>query len=215
MNGIEFCGGLSGIVLAGGASRRMGQNKSELRLNGKTFLEFQVDKLRALGIRDIMLSGANCPALPGARVIPDEYEGRGPLGGLHVCLRAAENSTCMVLSVDVPLIQPTTLAQLCHAHRSGVTVLRHHEQEEPLIGVYDRYVSDSISGLIEAGRYAVRALKDLIPWNCFDYLGPEELLINCNTPKDFAAAKRLMDECAETTLPVSLRGCGSLGEMVF
>ena len=196
MSGVEFCGGLSGIVLAGGLSRRMGQNKAELRLNGKTFLEIQVDKFRALGIVDVMLSGTECPVLPGARVIPDEYTGRGPLGGLHACLRAAENPACLVLSVDVPLIQSETLAQLCRMHRGGITVLRHHGREEPLIGVYDRCVSDAISRLVGIGRYAVRALKDLISWNCFDYLGSEELLINCNTPEDFSAAKRLMDEYA-------------------
>ena len=191
MSGMEFCGGLSGIVLAGGLSRRMGQNKAELRLNGTTFLEIQVDKFRALGIADVMLSGAGCPVLPGARVIPDEYTGRGPLGGLHACLRAAKNSTCMVLSVDVPLIQPATLAQLCRAHSGGVTVLRHGDLEEPLIGVYDRDVAKDIAALLEVGRGAVRALRETVCWNCFDYSGPKELLINCNTPEDVAAAKRL------------------------
>ena len=191
MSGMEICGGLSGIILAGGASRRMGQNKAELRLNGKTFLELQIDKFHVLGIEDIMLSGADCPDLPGTRVIPDEFTGKGPLGGLHACLRAAENPVCLVVSVDVPLIPSGTLAQLCRAHMGGITVLRHHGREEPLIGVYDRCVSDLISELIGAGRYAARALTDLVPWNCFDYPGPEELLVNCNTPEDFAAAKKL------------------------
>ena len=203
MSGMEFCVGLSGIVLAGGASRRMGNNKSELRLNGKTLLELQVDKFRALGLADVMLSGADCPALPGARVIPDEYEGRGPLGGLHACLRAAQNPACLVVSVDVPLIPVSALAQLCRAHEGGITVLRHGDLEEPLIGVYDRCVSGAISELINAGRYAVRALKDLIPWNCFDYFGPEELLINCNTPEEFAAAKKLAYASAQSPAPRS------------
>lgn len=188
MSGMDFCGGLSGIVLAGGASRRMGRNKSELRLNGKTLLQIQVDKLLALDIRDVMLSGANCPTLPGVRVIPDEYEGRGPLGGLHACLRAAENPACLVVSVDVPLVPMTALAQLFRSHHGGVTVLRHGDLEEPLIGVYDRAVAVDIAALLEADRRAVRALRDKTSWTCFDYTGPEELLINCNTPEDFAAA---------------------------
>ena len=198
MSGMESCGGLSGIVLAGGQSRRMGRNKSELRLNGKTFLELQTDKLRALGIEDIMLSGADCPTLPGTRVIPDEYPGRGPLGGLHACLRAAENHACLVLSVDVPLVPVWALARLCRAHSGGVTVLRHGALEEPLIGVYDRAAAADIAALLEVGRGAVRALRERVIWRCFDYPGPEELLVNCNTPEDFAAAKRLMDEYAET-----------------
>lgn len=191
MSGEKICGGLSGIVLAGGLSQRMGQNKAELRLNGKTFLELQVDKLRVLGIEDVMLSGTDCPVLPDVRVIPDEYPGRGPLGGLHACLRAARNPACLVLSVDVPLIPVSALVQLCRAHRGGITVLRHGDWEEPLIGVYDRAAAEAAAALLKAGKGAVRALRGAVSWNCFDYLGPEELLINCNTPEDFSAAARL------------------------
>lgn len=193
---------LSGIVLAGGASRRMGRNKSELELMGKTLLQRQVDKFLALGVRDIMLSGEKCPALPGTRVIPDEYAGKGPLGGLHACLRAAEHPACLVVSVDAPLISTAVLAHLCQAHTGGVTVLRHGEKEEPLLGVYDRGAADSISALIEDGRYAVRVLRDTVPWSDFDYLGPEELLMNCNTPEEFEAVKRLAQAYASVQLPL-------------
>ena len=192
MSETEFCGRLSGIVLAGGLSRRMGRNKSELRLNGKTLLQIQADKLFALGIEDVMLSGADCSALPGTRVIPDKYTGRGPLGGIHACLRAAEHPACLVLSVDVPLIPVGALAQLCQTHRGGITVLRHGELEEPLIGVYDRAVAKDIAALLEAGRGAVRALRETVLWSCFDYTDLKELLINCNTPEDFAVAKKAL-----------------------
>lgn len=182
---------VSGIVLAGGASRRMGRNKAELTLMGKTLLERQADKFRELGIRDIMLSGEKCPALPGVRVIPDEYVGKGPLGGLHACLRAARNPVCLVVSVDTPLIPAEALGQLCRVHTGGVTVLRHSGKEEPLLGVYDCCVADAIAALIESGKYAVRSLRDVVPWSYFDYLGPEEFLTNCNTPEDFKTVKRL------------------------
>ena len=198
----QQAGSLSGIILAGGASRRMGQNKAELRLMGKTLLQRQADKLYALGIQDVMLSGAGCPALPGMRVIPDEHPGKGPLGGLHACLRAAQNPSCLVVSVDAPLIPAAALSHLCRAHRGGVTVLRHGEREEPLLGVYDRCAAGPISALIDAGTYAVRALKDTVCWNCFDYLGPEELLMNCNTPEDFTAAKELAEAYASAGLPI-------------
>lgn len=182
---------MSGIVLAGGASRRMGQNKAELILNGKTLLQHQVDKLRKLGIKDIMLSGAWCPALSGTRVIPDEFPGKGPLAGLHACLKAAQNPACLVLSVDVPLVPISALACLCRTHREGVTVLCHGEREEPLIAIYDRSAAAPIYVMLEQGSYAVRSLKSTVSWNRFYYLGPEELLINCNRPGEFDEVKRL------------------------
>ena len=193
---------MSGIVLAGGASRRMGRNKAELTLMGKTLLELQADKFQALGIRDIMLSGETCPALPGARVIPDEYTGKGPLGGLHACLRTAQNPACLVVSVDTPLVPTAALAHLCQAHSGGVTVLSHGGREEPLLGVYDRCAADPISALIESGKYAVRALRDVVFWGHFDYLGPKELLMNCNTPEEFETVKRLAQAYASEQLPI-------------
>lgn len=192
----------SGIILAGGRSRRMGRNKAELELMGKTLLQRQVDKLMALEIQDIILSGENCPVLPGVRVIPDEYTGKGPLGGLHACLRAARNSACLVVSVDMPLVPAAALVHLRQTHSGGVTVLRHGRWEEPLLGVYDRCAADAISVLIKSGRYAVRALRDVVSWSHFDYLGPEELLMNCNTPEEFEAVKRLVRAYSSAQLPL-------------
>ena len=149
-----------------------------------------------------MLSGAGCPVLPGVRIIPDGYLGKGPLGGLHACLRAAHNSSCLAVSVDTPLIPAAVLAYLCRSHRSSVIVLRHWKREEPLLGVYDRCAADAAFTLIGAGKYAVRALKDIVCWNCFDYSGPEELLVNCNTPEDFAAAKEIAEAYASVGLPI-------------
>ena len=193
---------VSGIVLAGGASRRMGQNKAGLELMGKTLLQHQVGKLRTIGIHDIMLSGEGCFALPGTRVIPDEYIGKGPLGGLHACLRAARNSICLVVSVDMPLTPTATLTRLCRIHSNGITVLRHGGWDEPLLGVYDQGVVISISDLTNAGKHAVRALQDIVHWNYFEYLGPEELLVNCNIPEDFEVAKKLVEAYNSAHLPI-------------
>lgn len=191
---------MSGIVLAGGRSRRMGQNKTDLELMGKTLLQRQVEKLRALGIQDIMLSGTDSRF--DARAVPDEYIGKGPLGGLHACLRAARNPTCLVVGVDIPLIPVSALAHLCEAHSGGVTVLRHGRWEEPLLGIYDRDIAGPIAALLESGRHAVRDLRDVVPWSHFDYLGPEELLVNCNSPEDFDAAEQFARVYASAQLPL-------------
>lgn len=179
---------LSGIVLAGGASRRMGTSKAEMLLEGKSLLTWQVEKFQMLGIRDIMLSGKDCPELPGTRVIPDELPERGPLGGLYSCFRAAENSQCMVLSVDTPLIPCSALAKLCGTHRSGITLLRYAGKAEPLIGIYDTSLERTIFPLIKTRGVPVRALSYLTSPSYFDYTGPEEFLLNCNTPQQFSEA---------------------------
>lgn len=179
----------SGIILAGGRSSRMGQDKAALLLQGRSLLERQVEKLRAIGIRDIMLSGKDGPNIPGVRAIPDILTGRGPLGGIHACLKAAEYPQCLVVTVDTPLLPPSILFKLCLAHRGGITVLRHGETWEPLIAVYDSGLADDIGALILEGSAPVRALQVQVRWTEFPYHGPEEFLLNCNTPEEFQQAE--------------------------
>lgn len=187
---------MSGVVLAGGASRRMGTCKAELELEGKALLDWQVEKMQALGIKDILLSGKDCFPIPGARVVADEYPDRGPLGGLYSCFRAARHTRCLILSVDTPLVPAAALAKLCRTHTKGeITCLRHAGKPEPLIGVYDTDLKNLIGPLIKEKGAAVRTLERLVPYAYFDYLGPAEYLLNCNTPRQFIQIQRLVKSC--------------------
>ena len=103
---------ISMIILAGGASSRMGRDKSDLTIDGKTFLEMQIEKGEKLGISDILLSGYHGENKYKYPIIPDRFPGKGPLGGLEACFRKAKNPYCLVLGVDVPLVPAEELAAL-------------------------------------------------------------------------------------------------------
>lgn len=194
---------LSGIILAGGRSRRMGQSKAALPLLGKSLVSWQVDKLRALGIEDIMLSGTDIPYVDGTRMIPDIYPDRGPLGGLHACLNSAEHENCVVISVDAPLVPLQAIQQLSGTHgKNSATVLRHRGGIEPLIGVYSRAAGIATEPLIRNGSASVRALGEAIGWSFWDYLGPSELLQNCNTPRDFLCITSIVEQYQALSLPI-------------
>jgi len=184
----------SGIVLAGGKSSRMGCDKAGLRLLGKTLLEWQAEKLHSIGIEDIMLSGAECPGIAGARTVPDLLPDRGPLGGLHACLLAVENPRCVVLTVDTPLLPAEALRKLCDSHKTGVTVLSHSGKQEPLTGVYDRSVCKAIAELIKEHSAPVRALQERVEWSAVEYSGPETSMLNCNTMEEFRQAEQYLTE---------------------
>ena len=70
---------LAMIVLAGGASSRMGQEKSDLLLNGRTFLETQIAKGRQLGVNRIYVSGYRGEGCT-EEIVMDRIKERGPLG---------------------------------------------------------------------------------------------------------------------------------------
>lgn len=183
---------ITGLILAGGRSRRMGRDKAQLLLEGKSLLQWQVEKLQQLGLEEILISAPETVSYPGIRTVPDCYSGCGPIGGLQAGLRAASCISCLVISVDCPLIPPETLSGLCKAHEGGVTILSHPGGEEPLIGVYDRETAPLLEKMILRNVYAIRALEQHVPIRRWTYSGPEELLCNCNTPEEFALAKKLL-----------------------
>ncbi len=188
---------LSGIILAGGRSKRMGTCKAELHLGGETLLDRQIAKMRRAGIRDIMISGPVRRTGEGIRSIPDELPDRGPLGGIQSCLKAAENSRCLVLSTDTPLIPESLLLRMVSEHRGGVTVLESRGRLEPLTGIYDRSVAAEAAELTAQRGAPVRSLLEKVPWRAYSYAGPEELLVNCNTPDDLRLAEQTLTSYRE------------------
>jgi len=182
-------GSFSGVILAGGQSRRMGTDKASLPLFGRTFAEHQAEKLRALGIRDILFSGGgDAPA--GTRAVPDELPGRGPLGGLHAALKRAEHPACLVLPVDAVLVPESVLRALLEAHRGGVTVLSHSGRPEPLLAVYDSDLWGLAEELLrQGGDTSARAFLERAGYRELPYDGDETLLMNCNTPEDYRRAR--------------------------
>lgn len=182
----------AGIVLAGGNSSRMGRRKALLPFRGTTLLAWQVQKLRQLGLDEILISGPHDLSLPGTTCVEDIYSGCGPLGGLQACLAAASRPYCLVLAVDTPLVPLDLLAELCEQHDGGVTVVEHdHGKLEPLIAVYDRALAAIIERRIVDGAASIRFLQEEVPWKHVPYRGPEALLDNCNTPEDY---RRMLDE---------------------
>lgn len=175
------------ILLAGGASTRMGRDKALLPIFGSSLLELQLDKARLLGSDDILISGARDPA-ENARIIPDIVPNRGPLGGLHACLGAAKHPHCIVLSVDAPLIPAGLLREMAQVHAEGsasITMAVHGERWEPLVGVYDSALAAAIEPLIQEHGAPVRALIESCACRRWRTQLPERFWTNCNTPEAY------------------------------
>ena len=175
----------SAILLAGGQSTRMGQDKAALDYHGESLLRHQAYKLRRLGIEDLVIAGGGI-SLPGARTVQDRFPGRGPLGGLHAALECVQNPSALVLPVDTPLVPEALLLELLAAHQGGVTVAAAFDNIEPLIGVYDKALVPLCRELLESGRCSVRRLLDAAGFTTVEYRGEADLLANCNTPEEYA-----------------------------
>src|SRR5687768_5891466 len=95
---------LSAVILAGGESRRMGQDKAWLNVDGVPLISRALAIVRELAIDEIFISGRSgqdystfgCPVLEDLR--PD----LGPLGGIERSLAASTASAVLVQAVDLP-----------------------------------------------------------------------------------------------------------------
>lgn len=180
---------MSGIILAGGKARRMGQDKALLPFHHHTLLEEMVDKMHALQLEDVMVSHHQT-SLP-IRVIPDLIPECGPLSGLHACFLQARFSSALVLSVDIPLISQETLKRLIVAHQMSpkqATLLIHEGYIEPLIGIYDCHLAEVIEEQLKKQDYRVKTLLSHIDYQTVTLTGPSWELTNCNTQEDYQKA---------------------------
>ena len=175
---------ISAAVLAGGKSTRMGRDKAALPIGDRTLLEHQEQKLRALGISDVMISGSTL-TISDTRFVPDVFPGKGPLSGIHACLAAAKHEAVLFLPVDAPLLPLNVLRELTDAHRGGITLLRHGARTEPLFGVYDRALAALCEPILQSGDTSVKRLLEQTAVQLLELELPEPAFTNCNTPEEY------------------------------
>jgi molybdopterin-guanine dinucleotide biosynthesis protein A len=111
--------GLAALLLAGGASSRMGQPKALLDIAGQPLWKLQTAKLQALHPDELFISLSREIALPAGpwRVLHDEKTGLGPLSGIHAALQVMTSEWLVVLAVDLPDMTTDFLQGLCDSAR--------------------------------------------------------------------------------------------------
>ena len=186
------------LLLAGGKSARMGTGKAELVYEGKTFLEHMLDKAHALGIEKCYISGYDSRQ-EDVQTIWDIYPSRGPLSGLHACMKQIDTPYCLVLPVDAPKLPVDILEGLLQRHaqnQSGkVLIWEHGVRQEPLIAVYPTAMADAIETMIRDHAAPVFRAIDSWGFESFRMEMPEEQIININTPELY---KKLLGEDIDT-----------------
>ncbi|MCS7173827.1 MAG: molybdenum cofactor guanylyltransferase [Armatimonadetes bacterium] len=186
----------TGIVLAGGHSRRMGRDKATLPFGPDTLLGWVVRRVRSVCPRVLVV--AREPArYPGFEVVPDRFPGLGPLAGLHAGLSVAETELGVCVACDLPFVEPALLRHLLHAAEevdAVVPVVR--GKPEPLCAVYRRTALLPAEALLRAGGGSLRDLfarlrVRFVPEPELRQADPELLsFLNLNTPEDYARALR-------------------------
>jgi molybdopterin-guanine dinucleotide biosynthesis protein A len=194
---------LSAAVLAGGASSRMGQDKSLLSLQGERLIERVVRCLAALTM-DVMVV-TNSPAkynfLAGrVRFVRDiTGPGQGPLAGIASALQAAKYERVLVVATDMPFLNVSLLnylASLDPAADVVVPVIADDGYPETLHAIYRKSLLPFIEGQLAAGhrkitRFFSQVHVRKVPRHVIEPVDPTFLsFFNANTPEEWAEVEQ-------------------------
>ncbi|PKQ46263.1 molybdenum cofactor guanylyltransferase [Confluentibacter flavum] len=152
---------ITGMILSGGKSSRMGTDKGFLSFNGKSFMQHSIDALNPLVTDIIIVSNNKDYDVFGLKRIEDDIENAGPLAGIYSGLKQSKTDYNLVLSCDIPLISSTILQKLIDAidEDSEIIQIESHGKTMPLIALYKKQCERTFLKLLNEGerrlQYAV------------------------------------------------------------
>jgi len=153
---------ITGVILAGGKSQRMGRDKGLVLLDGKPFIQHISDVLSLIVHEIIIVSNNKEYDAFGYKRVPDIVENSGPLGGLYTGLHHTSTEFNLVLSCDVPRINSPVLQQLILACDTNTDIIQLESEGEtiPLIAIYKKHCKDVFLKLLNQGERRLRFAVD-------------------------------------------------------
>ncbi|MHA6532641.1 molybdenum cofactor guanylyltransferase [Paenibacillus sp. BAC0078] len=197
---------ITGVILAGGTSRRMGTDKALLLLAGKPLIAYTAARLSQIAATVVIACGEEEREayrtfhLP---MIPDRYPGLGPLAGLHAALMEAHTEWVVLLACDLPFASEGLLRHMLALIADGtaaqaIVPVTSEGKVQPLLALYHRSILPVLEEALKRNELRV---MDFLAGLTVHYVhegdypeGPGThglSLLNMNTPEDYEAALKL------------------------
>jgi molybdopterin-guanine dinucleotide biosynthesis protein A len=151
MTGPKLYSEVTGIILSGGKSKRMGENKSLLELNGKTVIKRTVDLMSSIFKNVMIITNVfdeyHFLSVP---LFEDIYKYKGPLSGIHAGLTHSATEENFIISCDVPLMTEKMIRYIVDFKtEKPITVCRAEGFVQPLAGRYSKSVLHEAEKLLK------------------------------------------------------------------
>lgn len=208
MNNIE------GFILAGGASRRMGRDKAQMRLQDKTFIEraaTALDKITGEKISvvgnlpfdnlQVNLSSNKLLELPVISDIRTENE-RAALVGLHSAIAHTKSKWALVVACDLPFVTAELFERLTSflddEKFDAIVPLQPDSRPQPLCAFYRRSCLAVIEEMLKGDDWSLHKLLRQIKTRFVEFReladlpNSEYFFRNINTPEDFLDAQKIL-----------------------
>lgn len=188
---------IDAFILAGGASRRMGTDKSQLLLDGQTFAERIAATLGQL--TDSVTVVGRSTAESSIPAVADVYPQWGALGGIHAALSACARAWAIIVACDLPFVTTELFQHLAELRldHEAVVPIQADGRPQPLAALYRvDPCRERATELIEAGRRRPLDLLEAVEtrWVAFEEIRnldqAQRFFANINTPEEYDKAVR-------------------------
>lgn len=183
---------ITGLVLAGGKSSRMGTDKGFLMLNNKPFVQYSIDALQPLVSEIIIVSDHPDYDVFGLKRITDIRKNAGPVSGIYSGLEASTTKYNLILSCDIPLITSEILQKLIDNTDADSQIIQIESQGKtmPLIALYKKEVKNSFAMFLKNDERRLRvAVKSCSTKTIILEKDDEFSTMNVNTKNELKAVK--------------------------
>lgn len=185
---------VTGLILSGGKSKRMGRPKAFLPYEGSTVIGHIVREIKDL-FNEVFIVANEVESFEdlGVDVVKDILPHRGPLGGILSGLMTSSNHYAFVMACDMPLIDKRLVRELVSRRQDNdVVVLSHPQGIEPLFGVYSKNCIKPLEESLFAGNLSVQDFLSGLKAGIYEWM-PERQdaealppFFNINTPQDYS-----------------------------
>jgi molybdenum cofactor guanylyltransferase len=180
---------LSGIILSGGQSSRMGSDKAFIEFQGKKLIEYPINLLQQFCNEIIISANSQEYEKLGFKVIRDDFPGCGPIGGIFSSLKHSSNDWNMVVSCDTPFLSSELISKLLEIISDFQCLVPvHFGKIEPLVALYHKSCLPVLTEKINSGNYKIRLLFESLPTLFIDVSDLTDnnplLFSNFNSPAD-------------------------------
>lgn len=180
---------LTGIILAGGKSSRMGYDKGLAMVNGKKMIEHVYAALSQVVDKVIIVANSNSYDYLNLPVYEDMYKEIGPVAGIYTGLSHSTTEKNLIVACDMPFVSPQLFIRILeHIGNNQIVVPTVNNHLEPLCGFYKKEILEELKEIIEMEVYPVHRVIEF-----FDHLAlkineeemhADNLFTNINKPED-------------------------------
>ncbi|PLT35926.1 molybdenum cofactor guanylyltransferase [Bacillus sp. V5-8f] len=194
---------VTALLLAGGKSSRMGTNKALLPMFEKTSIENISEELKKVARQVLIVT--NSPdqyEFLGLPMVKDEYEGMGPLGGLHAGLTASKTDTVFVSACDMPFIKAAVMEEMLSKLDDYDALVPEIEGRlHPLFSIYRKACLPSLIDCLHARELKMTHFLDKVKVKIMKHTEFQLyaknhdlfslLFYNMNNPEEYEKARKL------------------------